>query len=138
MEINVFLEATRQALRFEAQVHKNLTTEQLWQLPLQTTRATESDLDGAGKIVKKALREQEEDSIVANGTNKAKAQLELKLAVLVAIVDYKKAENAAKVAEAARASERATIRDYLLEKRAEEFKGMSKETLEAHLKELGG
>lgn len=139
MEINVFLEATRKALRFDTPAHRGLTTEQLWDLPLQTTRPNQSDLEGAGKVVLKALREQEEDSIVSSGRpNTLKAELELKLAVLKAIVDYKQAENAAKAAEAARASERHALRTLLLEKHAEELKNMTKEQIEARLKELGG
>jgi hypothetical protein len=135
--VNVFLEATRRGLRFNAQNHLNLTTEQLWQLPLKTTRATESDLDGAGKIVKKLLREQDEDSIVESGANKAKAELELKLAVLVAIVEYKQAENAAKVAEASKQSEKARLKEILETKRADALGSLSVEEIEKRLAALG-
>jgi hypothetical protein len=136
--VNVFEQATRLKLRFDTQAHNGLSVEQLWDLPMQSTRPNQSDLEGAGKVVKKALREQDEDSIVSNGTNTTKALLELKLAVLIAIVEYKKAENAAKLADANRAQERATLRGLLMEKHAEEMKNLTKEQIEAKLKELGG
>lgn len=137
-EINIFLEATRQALRFDGESKAGLTTEQLWQLPLTTSRTIQSSLDGIGKGIMRELREQGEESLVTPADNAPKKLLELKLAVVKAIIDTKQAENAAKVAEAAKATERAAIREYLLEKRAEEFKSLSKEALEARLKELGG
>jgi hypothetical protein len=136
--MNVFLEATRQKLRFDAQNHSNLTVEQLWDLPLQTNRTNQSDLDGVGKGILRLLREQEEESLITPANNAPKKLLQLKLEVVKAIIETKQAENAAKVAEHARINEKAMLRDLLAEKHAEEFKALSKEQIEARLKELGG
>jgi hypothetical protein len=136
--LNVFLAATRQKLRFEAQAHNNLSVEQLWDLPLQTTRTNQSDLDGVGKVILRELRQQEEESLITPANNAPKKELQLKLEVVKAIIETKQAENAAKVESAARESEKATLRQLLLEKHAEELKGMTKEQIEARLKVLGG
>lgn len=136
--LNVFLEATRQALRFESPTGASYTTEQLWQLPLQTTRTTQSDLDGVGKVLLRDLRQQEEESLITPANNAPKKVLQLKLEVVKAIIETKQAENAAKVAEADRASQRVQLRQLLAEKHAEEFKALPKEQIEARLKELGG
>ena len=137
-DINLFLEATRQALRFDSKAQVNLTTEQLWQLPLQSTRPNQGDLDSVGKILLRELREQEEESLITPANNAPKALAQLKLEVVKAIISHKQAENAAKVAELTRANEKAQLRQLLADKHAEEFKNMSKEEIEARLKELGG
>lgn len=135
--INVFLEATRLGLRFETENHTNLTVEQLWQLPLTTTRSNQSSLDGAGKVVKKALREQEDDGIVTTGNNAVKAELELKLAVLVAIVDYKQAENKAKLEAVGKQSEKAQLQGILATKKAAALENLSEAEIEERLRKLG-
>jgi hypothetical protein len=103
--LNVFLEATRQKLRFEAQAHSNLSVEQLWDLPLQTTRVNQSDLDSVGKVILRELRQQEEESLITPANNAPKKTLQLKLEVVKAIIETKQAETAAKVESAARESE---------------------------------
>lgn len=136
--VNIFEQATRQKLRFDTPAHTGLSVEQLWELPLTTIRANASSLDNAGKVILKALREQEEESLVTPAATGPKAELQLKLAVVKHIIDTKQAENAAKVAETERAQQRETIRALLTEKHADELKGLSKDELEARLKQLGG
>lgn len=136
--MNIFLEATRQALRFDSPTGASYTTEQLWQLPLQTVRTTQSDLDGMGKVILRELRQQEEESLITPANNAPKKLLQLKLEVVKTIIETKQAENAAKVAEADRASQRIQLRQLLLEKHADELKNLTKEEIEARLKVLGG
>jgi hypothetical protein len=136
--LNIFELATRQKLRFDAESHSNLTVEQLWDLPLTTTSPNRSSLDGAGKLLLRELREQGEESLVTPANNAPKAALQLKLDIIKSIIATKQAENAAKQDEAARAQQRATLRELLAEKHAEELKGLTKEQIEAKLKELGG
>lgn len=135
---NIFELTTRQKLRFTAEAHVNLTVEQLWDLPLTTTRTTQSSLDGVGKLLLRELRQQEEESLVTPANNAPKKEAQLKLDIVKAIIATKQAENAAKLEEASRAGQRATLRELLAEKHAEELKGLSKEEIEAKLKALGG
>jgi hypothetical protein len=137
-EVNIFELATRQKLRFDAESLTGLTTEQLWDLPLQSNRTTTSTLDGVGKIILRALREQEEESLVTPANTGPKTLMQLKLEVVKSVIATKQAENAAKVDAAKRAQERDTLRQLLAEKHADELKGLTKEQIEAKLKELGG
>lgn len=136
--VNIFELATRAKLRFDTPAHNALNVEQLWDLPLQSARANQSDLDGAGKIILKALREQTEESLITPANNGPKNELQLKLEVVKAIIATKQAENAAKLQAAQRENERATLRQLLIEKHADELKGLSKEEIEARLRALGG
>lgn len=135
---NIFELATRQKLRFDTPHHTGLSVEQLWDMPLQSTRANASDLDGAGKVLLKELREQGEESLITPANNAPKVALQLKLDIVKAIIATKQAENSFRAQEAARAAERATLRQLLLEKHAEEMKGMTKEQIEERLRALGG
>lgn len=135
---NIFELATRAKLRFDTPAHNALSVEQLWDLPLQSARANQSDLDGAGKIILKALREQTEDSLITPANNAPRNELQLKLEVVKAIIAVKQAENAAKVDAAKRETERTMLRQLLTEKHADELKGLTKDEIEARLRALGG
>lgn len=136
--LNIFELATRQKLRFDTPVHNALSVEQLWDLPLQSTRANQSDLDGAGKVILKALREQTEESLITPASNGPKNELQLKLEIVKSIIGTKQAENAAKVDAAKRETERIMLRQLLTEKHADELKGLTKTEIEARLSALGG
>lgn len=137
MTENIFEQATRQNLRFDSPVHANLTTEQLWTLPLQTARANQTDLDGIGKLLLKALREQAEDSLITPANNAVRTTLELKLAVVKHIIEVRQAEAADKVAAASRDAEKARLKEILETKRADALGQLSVEEIEARLKALG-
>jgi hypothetical protein len=131
--INIFELAARQKLRFDTPVHSNLSVEQLWDLPLQTTRGSQSDLDGAGKVLLKALREQTEESLVTPSNNAARTELELKLAIVKHIIDVKQGENAAKAAKQAAAGEAQQLESLLQTKKAAELQNLPTEEIEARL-----
>lgn len=132
---NVFLEATRLALRFDGEAQVNLTTEQLWQLPLTTTRTNQSSLDGVGKIIMRELREQGEDSLVAPANNAPKKLLQLKLEVVKAIIDNRQAENSEKAAKLGATSEAARLREILETKKAADLQNLPTEEIEKRLRE---
>lgn len=136
--INIFELASRQKLRFDTPAHNQLNVEQLWDLPLQSSRVNQSDLDGAGKVILKALREQTEESLITPANKGPKSELELKLEIIKSIISTKQAENAAKVDAAKRETERVMLRQLLTEKHADELKGLTKQEIEARLSALGG
>ncbi len=135
--INIFELASRQKLRFDTPVHSALTVEQLWDLPLQSTRANISSLDEAGKWIMRQLREQTEDSLVAPANNKVKTELTLKLSIIKRIIEVKQEENSAKLLAASNASEAATLKEILLTKKAAKLEELTEEQIEARLRALG-
>lgn len=133
--VNIFEQCTRQQLRFDTPTHSGLSVEQLWTLPLQTTRANQSDLDGAGRVLVKALRELEDDSLVTPRNSTARAELELKLAVVKHIIDVRQEEGSAKAARAAAASEAQQLESLLATKKAAELQNLPTEEIEKRLAE---
>ena len=136
-EINMFERASREKLRFPS-VKGELTIEQLWDLPLQSSRSNTVDLDSVARTVNTDLKAVTEESFVETRSNPQKAVLTLKLDILKHIIATKQAENAQKVALAANASEIARLKAVLAEKNDEALKGMSQEDIEAKIKSLGG
>lgn len=136
-EISMFERASREKLRFPS-VKGELTIEQLWDLPLQSSRSNTVDLDSVARTVNTDLKAVTEESFVETRSNPQKAVLTLKLDILKHIIATKQAENAQKVALAANASEIARLKSVLAEKNDEALKVMSQEDIEARIKSLGG
>lgn len=127
--------ALRQQYRFPS-VAGALTLEQLWDLPLKTTRNGRPDLDGVAKEVNYELKKQVEESFVETSTNPLKAELEDKLEIVKHIIAVRQAENAAERDAAARKQKKAELLELLHDKRKEELKGKSVAEIEAMINEL--
>ncbi|UZV39820.1 hypothetical protein [Xanthomonas virus PB119] len=132
-ELNIFERASKEALRFATPVGE-LTTEQLWKLPLTSTRG--SNLNDIAVSVNRDLKAQGEESFVDSKPNPKVSLLTLKLDVLKHIIAVKQAENAAAASERARKEQIAKIEEALTSKQDDALKGMTAEQLEAKLKEL--
>lgn len=103
---DIFLTATRRGLRFPSIVGQ-LTTEDLWSLPLTTTRPNKASLENIGNALLKRQAELEAGSIlVDSGTSPEKATVDLQVAILRKVVEVRKAENAERLDAANKASER--------------------------------
>jgi transcriptional accessory protein Tex/SPT6 len=133
--MNIFEQATRQALRFSSN-RGELSTEQLWDLPL--TKRDGFDLDTIAKTVNAQLKTLSEESFVTKSQNPAKDSLELKLEILkhIIAVKLKEAEDRRNAAE--RATERQKLLDILAEKQAGALKELSVEDIQKRLAELQG
>lgn len=133
--MNIFEQATRQALRFSSN-RGELSTEQLWDLPL--TKRDGFDLDTIAKTVNAQLKTLSEESFVTKSQNPAKDSLELKLEILkhIIAVKLKDAEDRRNAAE--RATERQKLLDILAEKQAGALKELSVEDIQKRLAELQG
>ena len=136
--MDIFERASRKKLRF-ASVKGDLTTEQLWDLPLQVTKptATAVDLDRLARGVHSELRGLEEGSFVTRTEDPRKTELDLKLEILKHIIASKQADIAA-------AEKRAVTNEYkrrLLAAKAskeeQKLAGMSEAELDAELAKLG-
>jgi hypothetical protein len=132
--MNIFEQATRKALRF-ATTKGEITTEQLWDLPLQSRSGF--DLDAVAKTVSRELKSMAEESFVTTSENPASALLELKLEVLKHIIAVKLEEAEAARSRAARAEEKQKLLKVLGDKQDEALKALTPEEIAERLKALG-
>lgn len=132
--MNIFEQATRQKIRFPS-IKGELTTEQLWELPL--TSRTGFDLDSVAREVNRDLKETAEESFVATRANPARAQLELKLELVKHVIAVKITEAESREQAAARAQERQRLQEILNKKQDAALEGLSVEEIQKRLTELG-
>jgi hypothetical protein len=132
---NLIEQAVRAKLRFDS-ARGMLTVEDLFDLPLQSTRGP--DLDTLARGVYHELQKLGEASFVNSRPNPAKAELQLKLDILKHVIEIKQAENAAKVQAAARESERSRLTELIARKKEAALEGEDLSVLEARLAALSG
>lgn len=131
--MSIFEQASRQKLRFPTNKGA-LTTEQLWDLPLQSK--SQFDLDTVAKSVSGELRGATEESFVATTVNPAKKELELKLEIVKHVIAVRIAENEAARNAAARKTEREKLLGILADKQDEELKNLTPEQIKERLTAL--
>lgn len=131
--MNIFEQASINKTRF-ASTKGDLTTEQLWDLPL--TSKSGFDLDTLAKSVNAELKATAEESFVATSTNPAKAVLEHKLEILKHIIAVKLAQNEAHRMAAQRATERRKLLDILGQKEDQALAALTPEEIRERLAKL--
>lgn len=135
MSMNIFERATRAGLRFPSTVG-DLTTEQLWQLPLKT-RSNKPDLDSTARVIYQELKGIDETSFVDDRPDPRRDELELMLEIIKHVIESKKAD-AARAEKAAETAERKRkLLDALASKDDQALAGMSREEIEAEIAKLG-
>ena len=87
--MNIFEYATRNKIRFTTE-RGNLTVEDLWDLPLISTRGL--SLDQVGRDLRKAIRENEEESLV-EVYNPIENEMTIMFNIVKHIIDTKQQEN---------------------------------------------
>lgn len=127
---DIFKQATKLKLRFSS-VRGDLTVEDLWDLPL--TSKSNLSLDGVGKPIQKALRESDEDSLVAVPTTSKNELNSLRLAIIKEIISVKQEENLTKQNQAAIESQKALLKQALASKKVDEINSLSVEEIEKRL-----
>jgi hypothetical protein len=125
----MFEKATRLKLRFES-VRGFLTVEDLWDLPLQTTRSNGISLDILAIDLNRQIKDAATTSFVED-TPKANEELQLKFDIVKHIIDVKKAENAAVVDQRERAAKKARILEIIAKKQDASLESTSIEELQA-------
>lgn len=131
--MNIFEQATRMKLRFTS-VRGDLSTEQLWDLPLEAR--DNFDLDNVARLVNNDLKAAGEESFVITRANPAKAKLELALEVVKHIIAVKLAEGQKKQKAAANKIERQKLLDILDQKQGAKLFELTPEQIHARLEEL--
>jgi hypothetical protein len=134
MTTNIFETATREKFRFPS-TKGELTTEQLWALPLESR--SNASLDDTAKRVNAELKAVTEESFVATTTNPAKKLLETKLEVVKHIIAVRLAENEAARTKMANKAEAEKLKEILDMKKTMALQNLSEEEINARLAALG-
>jgi hypothetical protein len=124
--VNIFETATRNAYRFPS-IKGQLTTEDLWSLPL--TSKAGFDLDSVAKAVNEALQSASTTSFVSTEADPRKGILETQLEIVKHIIAVRLEENAAARNESARKAEKAKLLDILATKEDAALAGLTPEEL---------
>lgn len=133
MTENLFEVATRRKYRF-ASNKGELTTEQLWELPLKAQNGF--DLDSVARAIFKELKAADEESFVEVSKDTGQDILEQKLELVKHIIAVKQDEQKKAANRAAMAAERKRLLEVLAQREDEELKGLSKEEAEKRLNDL--
>lgn len=132
--MNTFEQASRQKYRFPSS-RGELTTEQLWDLPL--TGKAGFDLDTIAKAVNAELRSASEESFVAVKTNAVTEVLQTKLDILKHIIAVRLAEAEERNKASSRKAERDRLMQILHEKKEQGLRDLSTEEIEKRIADLG-
>lgn len=131
---NIFEYATRMKLRFTS-ARGELTTEQLWELPLRSRDGF--DLDNIAKAVNKILKSEAEESFVrTDRRTEAQEKAEVALQVIKHIIAVKLAEEDSAKKRAANKVEKEQLLKILAEKQAGELSALSAEEIKRRLDNL--
>lgn len=132
---NIFLQATRLRLRFPS-AQGQLSTEDLWDIPLTSTRANKASLKAIGAALLAKQRDlTEADDIFGDAApSKEKILLDLQVRVVRTIGAIRQEENKAKTEAAAKKAERERLEALIRER---EGKELPLDALKARLAELG-
>lgn len=132
----MFEKASRDKTRFNS-VQGMLTTEQLWDLPLTTTRNNVASLNAIAVEIQTDINKSGNMTFVkSNGTSPEVADLKEKLAILVHIIGIRETENQAAIDEKAIKTKKAILQELISKKQGEELGNKTVEELQADLAAL--
>ena len=132
--MDIFEKASRARLRFASPVGE-LTTEQLWDLPL-TSRGDRPNLDFMARGVFSELKSLEEGSFVTLTPDPRKTHMELQLDILKHVIAAKLEAKADAEKAAENAERKRKLLHALASKEEVELTGMTKEEIEAEIAKL--
>jgi hypothetical protein len=133
--MSVFEIASRKKLRFPSQ-KGDLTSEQLWDLPL--TSANKFDLDTIARGINGELKSITEDGFVQTKPDPRKPDLETALEIVKRVIAVKIEEKDAAEKKAANRVKRQKLLEALAEREVGDLKAKSKEELLKELNDLDG
>lgn len=132
MEQNIFAEATRQKIRFTTS-RGLLSVEDLWQLPLTSTK--NPNLDDIARGLHAEVQASGQQSFV-NKTTTVNKTVQLMFDVVKYVIDWRLAEAEAKRVDEERTVKKARILDILASKQDDNLKAMSIDQLQELMKGL--
>lgn len=130
----MFQQAARLKLRFITPVG-NLTVEDLWDLPLTTTKANKASLDDVARSLHLQLQSNADISFV-NTSPKTDQTVQLSFDIVKHIIDVRLAENAAEAAKKANKDRKQHLLGILAQKENESLSQLSLEELRAAINAL--
>ena len=133
MTTSIFEKASKQKLRFETS-KGFISTEQLWDLPLQSNTG-KVNLDDLAKEVSAKLKESEVESFVTKG-KASNTDDKLRLDILKHVIDVRVTEKEALSNQRANAERKRLLLDVLAEKRAANLSNLTEEQIQAELDSL--
>lgn len=128
--MSLFEQASRQKLRFESPKGE-LTSEQLWDLPL--TSENKASLDGVIRGINRQLKDLSEDSFVDVRPNPRRSMLQLQFDIVKRVIEVRQQENADSMQASERAAQRAKLQEILNAKKDAELQNLSVEEIEARM-----
>ena len=131
--MNIFEQASVFKLRFPSS-KGGLTTEQLWDLPLQSKSGF--DLDTVARQCNADLKTVTEESFVSTTINPAKCQLQLALDIVKHVIAAKVAENDANRNRAAKQAQKQKLLEILANKQEDGLKTLTVEEIQARIAAL--
>lgn len=131
----LFKEATQKKYRYPSS-KGNLSTEDLWDLPLTSKRG--DSLNSVAVTLSRMIKDLGEESFVPSVPSiPGMKDLQGKLEVVKKVIEQRVAENEALRDAAARKLQREKLKAALADKQEESLKSLSEEELKEKLKELG-
>lgn len=130
----MFERANRLKLRFDSP-QGALTAEDLWDLPLTSTRANVANLNNVAKEVSRQLKQAGEEDFI-NPKSGADEILQLKLDIAKHIISVRQAENEAVRTVAERKEKKVRLLELIARKQDEELGAKSTQELQAMVEAL--
>lgn len=124
----MFEQALRLKLRFPSP-QGNLTVEDLWDLPLTSTRPNTANLNNIAKAVSRLLKAESEEDFV-NPRSAANTTLQLSLDVVKHIIQVRQTENEAARLVAERKEKKNKLMELIERKQDQQLEGKSLEELQ--------
>lgn len=132
--LNIFEYATRNKLRF-ASAKGDLTTEQLWDVPLRSSDGF--NLDAIAKNANRAFKEATEESFVSSTRTPAVTRLELTLETVKRVIEVKIADEELAKKRAANKDEKEKLLAILAKKQEGKLDELSEKELQRRIAALG-
>lgn len=129
-----FEKAARLKLRFATR-QGPLCVEDLWELPLTSTRADRANLNAIAKDISRELKATVEEDFV-NPTPKADDELQLKMDIVKHIIQIRQAENEAVATATAKREQKARLLELIAKKQDQALEGKPLEELMAMVEAL--
>lgn len=130
----MFEKAVRLKLRFPSP-QGALTAEDLWDLPLTSTRLNQANLNNIAKAISRQLKAEGEEDFV-NPKSGADTTLQLQLDIVKHIIQVRQAENEAAHAASEKRQKKERILELIAKKQDQDLEGKPLEELTAMLSEL--
>lgn len=124
----MFEQASRQKLRFQSP-QGALTVEDLWDLPLTSTRQNTANLNNIAKAISRLLKAESEEDFV-NPRSGANETLQLSLDLVKHVIQVRQAENEAARLRAERTEKKAKLLELIERKQDQALEGKPLEELQ--------